>query len=92
MDLKITGSYDLHPIVISNRGGRARMNKYEFTYSFMKPFVHVYKVEIEAYSDSDAYYHAMYNIAMHLYEHSREFEAPEEAKITCIKKGKINGI
>lgn len=65
------------------------MYRYEFTYSFMKPFVHVYTVVVDAFNDSDAYYQAMYSIAAHLYEHSREFEAPEEAKITCVKKGKI---
>ena len=68
------------------------MYRYEFTYSFMKPYVHVYKVVVDAYCDLDAYYHAMYDIAQHLRNYPNNFEVPSEARITCVKKGKINGI
>ena len=67
------------------------MNRYEFTYSFMKPEVHVYKVIVDAYNDLDAYYNALYDIATHLLHYrTHGFEAPGEAKLTCIKKGEVH--
>lgn len=66
--------------------------RYEFTYSFMKPEVHVFKVVIDAYNEADAYYEALYEIARHITLYKRDFEAPSEATITCVKKGKAYGI
>lgn len=66
------------------------MKRYEFTYSFTEPEVHIYKVVVDAYNDADAYYQALYDIAMHLLHRGRyEFEAPGEAKLICIKKGEV---
>lgn len=67
------------------------MQRYEFTYSFMKPYVHVFKIVVDAYNDGDAYYQALYEIARHIIPH-RDFVVPDEARITCIKKGDVNGI
>lgn len=69
------------------------MYRYEFTYSYMKPEVHVFKFVVDAFDDITAYYDALYEIARHTTMHATmSFEAPGEAKITCVKKGKVNGI
>lgn len=67
------------------------MYRYEFTFSFDKPWIYVYKVVVDAFNDGDAYYSALYEIARHV-SNLTAFEAPGKAKLTCVKKGKINGI
>lgn len=66
------------------------MCRYEFTYSFMKPEVRIFKVVVQAFNDADAYYDALYEIARYITLcATMNFEAPGEAKITCVRKGKI---
>lgn len=54
------------------------MKKFEFTLSFTKPEIWVYKVVIEASSLEDAYYRAFYEFADHV---ARYRIAPEALTI-----------
>ena len=67
------------------------MHRYEFTFSFMKPYVYVFKVEVDAYNDNDAYYQALYEIARNVVRLHRDFVVPDTATITCVRK-EVNGL
>lgn len=55
------------------------MKIFEFTLSFMKPQVWVYKIMIEAYNVTDAYYRAFYEFSQHV----RRWDiAPERLEIS----------
>lgn len=66
------------------------MNRYEFTYTFMKPEGHVYKIIVDANNDLDAYHNALNEIEIHLLQIIRlGLKVPSEMKISCIKKGEV---